>query len=118
MFCTFAPENTLGGQHSSTRSCLALPFVSLTIKPYSFVGALQLAMSQHNFQCNGYSITPFGVRPISANHFTAFGKFSKDNKSVTISYPGVFATEELARQEVQALAPADALAAPSQKIPF
>ena len=75
-------------------------------------------MSRYEFECNGYTIIPFGVKPVSANHFTAFGQFRKDGKSAQVAYPGVFATEELAREAVRQLAPADAAAAPSEKVPF
>ena len=75
-------------------------------------------MHRYEFECNGYTIIPFGVKPVSADHFTAFGQFRKGDKSVDVAYPGTFATEELAREEVRQRAPADAAAAPSEKIPF
>ena len=75
-------------------------------------------MSRHDFECNGYTITPLGTRPVSASHFAAFGHFRKGGKSVTVGYPGAFATEELAREEVRTLARVDAESAPNDKIPF
>jgi len=75
-------------------------------------------MSRHQFECNGYTIIPFGVRTVSTSQFTAFGQFRKDGRSVNVSYPGLFATEEIARDEVRLHAPADALSAPNERVPF